>query len=252
MPTKQEYIELIRQRNSYRSLHARAVKRAHWYQERYRALLHYAKEQSSKRERELTAELAAAQAKIRDLNQRVFGRRSERSKGRNEAHTTCATKRTRGHQKGAKNHGRSMLTELPVVHETIDLVDPTCPTCGLPLRSMPGTEDSEVVEIEVKAYVRKIARKRYTGQCGCDACNTNVCAPLAPKIIPKGKFGISVWSTVLLDKYVYGRPSDRLLHDLSEHGLEMAAGTLVGCRNMPFFLIYAFTAFWLFIRSKKS
>jgi len=85
-----------------------------------------------------------------------------------------------------------------------------------------------VVEIEVKAYVRKIHRKRYSGQCDCEACNTIVCAPLAPKIIPKGKFGISVWCTVLLDKYLYGRPSERLLHDLGDHGLEMAPGTLAG------------------------
>lgn len=226
--TKQDYIQLISERNRYQSLHASAAKRSLWYQEHYRTLLHYGKEQTSKRELKLSAELAIAQAKIRDLNQRVFGRHSERSKGRNEGHETCASKRRRGHQKGVKNHGRSMLTELPVVHETIDLIDPACPKCGKPLRSMPGTEDSEVVEIEVKAYVRKIHRKRYTGQCDCEACNTIVCAPLAPKIIPKGKFGISVWSTVLLDKYLYGRPSERLLHDLGDHGLEMAPGTLAG------------------------
>ena len=177
-------------------------------------LLHYANEETSKREVQLSAELVTAHAKIRDLNQRLFGRHSERSKGRNEGHKTCASKRPRGHQKGAPNHGRNMLSGLPVVHETIDLVDPTCPQCGLPLHSMPGTEGSEVVEIEVKAYVRKIERKRYTPQCDCGACSAIVCAPLAPKIIPKGKFGISVWRTVLLDKCLYGRPSERLLQDL--------------------------------------
>jgi transposase len=226
--TKQEYIQLISERNRYKSLHALAVQRGLWYQERWRALLLYGKEQSSKRELELTAELVKAHAKIRDLNQRVFGRHCERGKGRNEAKKTCAVKRSRGHQKGAKNHGRSMVTGLPVVHETIALDNPICPQCGLPLRSMPGTEDSEVVEVEVKAFVRKIHRKRYTGQCGCEACSTIVCAPPAPKIIPKGKFGISVWSTVLLDKYLHGHPSERLLQDLSNHGLEMAPGTLAG------------------------
>ena len=226
--TKQDYIQLLSDRNRLQDLHKRAVKREHWYQDRYRALLHYGKEKTSKREVELTAELVKAHAKIRDLNQRVFGRRSERSKGRNEAQKTCATKRARGHQKGAKGHGRSMNKGLPVVHEIIDVIDSTCPKCGLPLHSMPGTEDSEVVEIEVKAYVRKIHRKRYKGQCDCDECNTIVCASLAPKIIPKGKYGISVWSTVLLDKYLYGRPSDRLLQDLSSRGLEMAPGTLAG------------------------
>ena len=176
--TKQEYIQLISERNSYQSLHARAVKRSQWYQTRAHALLYYANEQTSKREFELSAELVTAHAKIRDLNQRVFGRHSERSKGRTEAQKSCAIKRPRGHQKGARNHGRSMLTGLPVVHETINLIDPTCPKCGLPLHSMPGSEDSEVVEIEVKAFVRKIHRKRYKPQCDCDECSAIVCAPL--------------------------------------------------------------------------
>ena len=203
--TKQDYIQLISDRNRLQDLHARAVNRCKWYQDRYRALLHYAKEQSSKREQELTAELASAHAKIRDLNQRVFGRHTERSKGDNEGRKPCAPKRARGHQKGAPGHGRSPPTGLPVVHQNIDLHDPKCQQCGKPFVSMPGTEDSEVIEIEVKAYVRKIHRARHLRQCGCDTGSAIVCAPLAPKIIPKGKFGISVWSTVLLDKYLYGR-----------------------------------------------
>lgn len=226
--SKQDYIQLISDRNRLQDLHARAVTRAKWYQERYRTLLHYGKAQSSKRELELTAELTSAHAKIRDLNQRVFGRHSERSKGGNEGKKTCAPKRARGHQKGTPGHGRSPPTGLPVVHENIDLHDPKCQQCGQPFVSMPGTEDSEVIEIEVKAYVRRIHRVRHLRQCDCEAGSAIVCAPLAPKIIPKGKFGISVWSTVLLDKYLYGRPSERLLKDLSNHGLEMAPGTLAG------------------------
>jgi transposase len=47
-------------------------------------------------------------------------------------------------------------------------------------------------------------------------------------LIERGKFGVSVWTTVLLDKFLYGRPSHRLLHDLAHHGLDMSAGTLAG------------------------
>ena len=158
--TKQDYIQLISERNSYQSLHSRAVKRGLWYQERYRALLHYDKAQTSKRELELTAELVTAHATIRDLKQRVFGRRSERSKGGGEAQKSCAVKRPRGHQKGAKGHGRSMLTGLPVVHETIDIDNPTCPQCGLPLHSMPGSEDSQGTDIMLT-----IKRVAYSACC---------------------------------------------------------------------------------------
>ena len=39
---------------------------------------------------------------------------------------------------------------------------------------------------------------------------------------------MSVWVSVLLDKFLYGRPSHRLLQDLSDHGLNMSPGTLAG------------------------
>jgi len=37
-----------------------------------------------------------------------------------------------------------------------------------------------------------------------------------------------VWTSVLLDKFAYGRPSQRLLQDLADHGLNMSPGTLAG------------------------
>jgi transposase len=39
---------------------------------------------------------------------------------------------------------------------------------------------------------------------------------------------VSVWTSVLLDKFLYGRPSHRLLQDLANHGLNMSPGTLAG------------------------
>lgn len=33
---------------------------------------------------------------------------------------------------------------------------------------------------------------------------------------------------MLLDKFLYGRPSQRLLQDLADHGLNMSSGTLTG------------------------
>ena len=37
-----------------------------------------------------------------------------------------------------------------------------------------------------------------------------------------------MWISVLLDKFLYGRPSHRLLQDLADHGLNMSPGTLAG------------------------
>jgi len=55
-----------------------------------------------------------------------------------------------------------------------------------------------------------------------------IVAPPPARLINRGKYGISVWVTVFLDKFLYGRPSNRLLQDFSHHGFHMPAGTLAG------------------------
>ncbi|HYN61579.1 MAG TPA: hypothetical protein VET87_18875, partial [Rubrivivax sp.] len=40
--------------------------------------------------------------------------------------------------------------------------------------------------------------------------------------------GISVWVSVVLDKFLYGRPSYRLVQDLADQGLALSMGTLTG------------------------
>ena len=51
-------------------------------------------------------------------------------------------------------------------------------------------------------------------------------APPAPRVIAKSGLGVSVWTMVLLDKYHYGRPTQRLCAELGHHGLPLAQGTL--------------------------
>ena len=170
-----------------------------------------------------------AQAKIRDLQQRLFGRKSERRKGGGEQQAQALVSRAaRGHQRGMPGHGRTRLSHLPERIEWIELDRPQCPRCGLALSIFPGTEDSEVLEIEVKAYRRVIRRRRYRPRCGCRGVPGIVTAPPPPRLIERGKYGMSVWARVLLDKFLYGRPSHRLLQDLADHGLKVSAGTLAG------------------------
>lgn len=178
---------------------------------------------------EVKAALEKAQAHIKDLQKRLFGQKSEKSKGHSEKLSGGqGVKRGRGHQRGQPGHGRVMLTTLPAVIETVDLaqVDKCCPDCGLPLTPYPGTEDSEVIEIEVKAYRRIIRRNRYEATCLCCAVPTIVTAPVPPKIIPKGKYGVSIWTELILDKYLHGRPTHRLLQSWEALGLQVAAGTV--------------------------
>ena len=88
-----------------------------------------------------------------------------------------------------------------------------------------GSEDSEQLEIEVRAYRRVIKRRRYRRSCQCAAAPRLITAPAPPRLIPKGILGISVWVTVLIDKYLLYRPTYRLLADLRAHGLDLAQGT---------------------------
>ncbi len=221
--TKQEYIELLMQANGWKSLHSRATQRERVQKLRHLQHLHALKVQAAQREAALRAELVLAQAKIRELQKRVFGRKSECSQGGSELQA-CAPeskvpRRPRGHQRGTRSRGRSMQPELAQRVEVIELESAKCPSCGLGLHEFPGTEDSEVLEIEVKAYRRVIRRRRYKPACNCGCMPGIVTAQPVPRLIDRGKFGVSVWTTVLLDKFLYGRSSHRLIQDLAGHVL---------------------------------
>ena len=227
--TKQEHIGLVAEAKGWKTLHRKAVQRALWREERYRRVLRQVKQQASDREAGLRVELEVAQAKIRDLQQRMFGRKSERRSGGSEQQGESSVSRApRGHQRGAPGHGRTMLSHLPQRSELVEIDKAQCPRCGLGLSIFPGTEDSEVLEIEVQAYRRVIRRRRYQPSCTCGCLPGIVTAPPPARLIKRGKFGISVWVSVLLDKFLYGRPSNRLLQDLADHGLNMLPGTLAG------------------------
>ncbi len=70
-----------------------------------------------------------------------------------------------------------------------------------------------------------IRRRRYRRTCTCDG-PTTILAPPAPKLIPKGRYGTSVWVEVLLDKYFGYRPTERLLDSWRLWDLDLAPGTV--------------------------
>jgi len=226
--TKQEHIRLVMEANTWKGLHRKATGRAEWNERRHQHELLKLKLQAEQCETALRAELELAHAKVRDLQKRLFGRKSESHGGSEVQGQAPVARARRGHRRGAPGHGRSMQPHLPQRIEPVGLDSPQCPQCGLALGSFPGTEDSEVLEIEVKAYRRVIRRQRYRPLCNCGCVPGIVAAPPPPRLIERGKYGVSVWTTVLLDKFLYGRPSHRLLQDLAGHGLNMSPGTLAG------------------------
>jgi len=187
--TKREHVELVNQRNYWKSSHQRALGRLQWAEqcrltewgraaqelaalraqmlqaeERHRQVLEHA----GQVELALRGELEVTNARIRDLRKRHFARKSERTRAGNEAAAVdgAATYRARGQQSGAPGHGRTCQDHLPTVVQTIGL-EASCLQCGLGPKPFPGTQDCEVLEIEVRAYRRIIRRQRYKPCCGC-------------------------------------------------------------------------------------
>jgi transposase len=117
---------------------------------------------------------------------------------------------------------------LPVQEEFVPLAEESlaCPICGKPAAMMSSTEDSELLEIEVRAHRRQIRRRRYRPTCDCDPARRMLIAAPPPKLIPKGNYGISIWVHVLLDKYASYRPTERLLGQLQQYDLDLPAGTV--------------------------
>ena len=225
--SKQEHIGLKVAAVRWQVLHRKAVARYDQQEVRHDRLIRELKTQALKSNAILQDKLDTALAQVRDLQKRLFSTKSEQRRP-SESLTKAATGRKRGQQLGAIGHGRTIEAHLSERHENIVLYNAQCPQCGLGFKDFTGTEDTQVLEIEVKAYRRVIHRHRYMPRCGCGCVSGIVTAPSPARLIKRGKFGISVWSSVLLDKFAYGRPSQRLLQDLADHGLNMAPGTLAG------------------------
>src|SRR6266705_2105335 len=109
--TKQTYIEL--------------KWKAHYWQAQYERL--------AEREATLKADVEALQATIRDLTQRLYGTKSEKSACPDRAgESKPASLRKRGQQPGSTGHGRSDRAALPVVMAVHDVreAEKHCPVCG--------------------------------------------------------------------------------------------------------------------------
>ena len=205
--TKQAYIELKWKANYWQSLYERLLKR----------------------EAALKAQVAAHEATIRDLKQRLYGKKSEQSAGPERGGASKpASPRKRGQQPGSQGHGRSDRSALPVVVEVHDLSDEAkhCPSCGEAFLPFPGVEASDIIEVEVQAHIRRIERPRYQKGCQCPQGPGIITAPPAPRLIPKSPLGVSVWTRVLLDKYLYSRPTHRLCQEFAHQGLHLSQGTI--------------------------
>jgi transposase len=170
------------------------------------------------------------------LNAQLFGRKSEKHSPKDrsnrldglddEGDDNTEPKPPKRRRRGPE---RRDFRHLPVREEFLELPPEqrVCPRCGRPWRPRSDTEDSEQIEVEVRAYRRRLRRRRYQATCRCSGCQTRT-APRPAKLIPKGLLGTSAWVEVLLDKYASHRPTERLLAAWELIGLRIAPSTVAG------------------------
>lgn len=142
-----------------------------------------------------------------------------------------ASRRSRGHQRGRAGHGRRRHTHLPEVSEVWDLEEEKkyCARCHCAFERLARDETCEEVEIEVRAHRRVIKRKCYQPTCRCSGQPGIITAPGPQRLIAQGGYGVSFWVLVLLDKFLFQRPTYRLLAELRlSFGLDVSQGTVTG------------------------
>ena len=209
-----EVVTLRQQAHYHRSQHRRAVARAE----------------------ELQAQLDVLKAKVAELQHRLFGRKSERTSRATllagSGQSGLAT-RARGQQPGRAGHGRKLQENLPVVEVVLDLCDSEqrCPYCGLEGDRWDPPHASEQIEWEVRLFRRRTIRPKYRRPAGCQ-CQPQrpgiISAPLAPALIPKGLLANSFLTEVLVLKFLYHVPLERIRAMARSAGLALSAGTLCG------------------------
>lgn len=197
--------------------------RAHYWESQH--------QRAREREDELKEQLELSRAQIRELERRLYGRRSETASATQPTAQakSPATKKKRGQQPGSKGPGRRNHDHLPTIDEPCTLpADQTrCSCCGERFEEIPGTLDGDIKEIEVRAYRRCYRRQRYRRRCTCVGPRI-ITAPPPDKLIPKSSLGISIWVEILRRKFEFFTPLYRILAELRSHGLHLPAGTITG------------------------
>jgi len=208
-PTQQEYIALKWRAAYWESQHARAIAR----------------------EVELKEELKQKEAIIRDLNQRLYGKTSEKGGSKADVNPNGKDKksaRSRGQQKGSATHGRTPRHDLPVIPEVIPLSETACGVCGLEYSMLSSYEESNIIEIKIAAHIRRIKRQKCLKNCTCTLKPKIITAPLPLKLISRSPYGNSIWEEILLSKFLHAQPVNRTLNDLKSLGLDISPGTIAG------------------------
>ncbi|MFH0899466.1 MAG: IS66 family transposase [Pseudomonadota bacterium] len=179
--------------------------------------------------KESRLEAAQLREKVAKLKRGLRLRRKQAfARNKSERRLRDPRRGRRSHPRRGRPAGKQHdFSGLPLEEDPVrDLPQvPRCGACEMPYEKH-GTTGCEEVEIEVRAYRRRRSRQRYRQACRCPGQPKVVAAPAPGRLIPGGILGESACAELLLDKYLYQRPTHRLLALLKTYGLDLAPSTV--------------------------
>lgn len=236
-----ELIEARCNANRYKELHQRDIAIRERMQYEHEHEIRILKQKHKEKEEAYLHEIAELKAKLALRERQLFGKKSEKDTSKNESENSPEKQRGRGQQKGKAAPSKRDYSHLPITVEvqSIDEHDLLCPCCNAPYVDIGSSEDSDTIEIEVKAHIRRVKRKKYKRSCQCHQQPVILTAPHLPKVMAKSHLGNSVWVYFLLQKYWHGMPWTRAIQNMSSYELSISLSTVVeGCiRLLPLLLL---------------
>lgn len=133
----------------------------------------------------------------------------------------------RGQQPDSEGHGRSDRSEVDTAVRYLEIPGCACGVCGTAYRLLSRTEASPLTEFEAEVVRTVFQRCMYVSQCLCEGKKIRVADP-PPKLYPRTEVGNSLWVHLVVQKFLHGMPTNRILKELSLYGLHLAAGTVTG------------------------
>jgi transposase len=187
-----------------------------------------------KRVAELEGQVGALAEKVATLAKLAFGTSSEKAgkptpvKDADDPPGGRPEKRPRGQRRGSPGHGRRDYSHLSTREEVHDVpeAERVCTRCAAGYLRF-GQECCE--QLDWRVTLTRVVHRRptYRRTCRCPVRGVLV-APPPPKAIAKGRFSTGFLARLLVEKFVLGRPTHRIVAALAHDGLELAEGTLAG------------------------
>ena len=175
---------------------------------------------------ELAGRIAELEGQLRTLKAIRSNDARHRFGDRSERQARPSSVRHRGQQPGRAGPSRTPRASLAVCTEIVELPagEAVCAHCGRALAGH-GWVESDLIEIEVAAHIRRIRRRRYRRVCDCAGTVTVVAPPVA-RLFAHTAYGISVWRALVLEHWEGQRPFRQIARWMARHGVPVSPGTL--------------------------